>query len=69
MNKRQFIGSCFGIGAVYGLADGAQRPLEALTNEQLIHLVYDLDFRVRYKSFAYQEYIDRGLDVYVSHDE
>ena len=63
MDKRQFIGGCVGASTVCALDAGAQRPLEALSNEQLIDLVYDLDFRVRYKSFAYQEYIDRGLSV------
>jgi len=33
-----------------------KRPLKALTKKQLIDLIYDLDWRVRYKSFAYQEY-------------
>ncbi len=67
MDKRQFIGGCFGAGVVCGLSVGAQKPLEALTNEQLIDLVYDLDFKVRYKSFAYQEVEARMLEGTMPH--
>ncbi len=60
MYKRQFVGGCF-CPFVYVIETGAQRPLKALTNDQLIDLVYDLDFKVRYNSYAWREFQVREI--------